>query len=224
MNIDCMGDLQAWSLEPNGALTDERQVPFPSPDPISLSIGDNCWRRAESIAAEIIGQVQPTVVSEQRRKAVIGCVQRLIRNCLGCEVFPFGSVPLKTYLPDGDIDLTAFGNGAFGEDTLAKDVFSVLEAEDKNPASEFVVKDVQYIRAEVSYTSSLMFFLGLLLLDLIYHFTTLDSFLCFFFNIVYCVSSIALNFFFSFSFFCPTLTILDFLADILLFYLYVSYT
>lgn len=156
MNIDCMGDLQAWSLEPNGALTDERQVPFPSPDPISLSIGDNCWRRAESIAAEIIGQVQPTVVSEQRRKAVIGCVQRLIRNCLGCEVFPFGSVPLKTYLPDGDIDLTAFGNGAFGEDTLAKDVFSVLEAEDKNPASEFVVKDVQYIRAEVKLVKCLV--------------------------------------------------------------------
>lgn len=86
VNIDCMGDLQAWSLEPNDALTDERQVAFPSPDPISLSIGDNCWRRAESIAGEIIGQVQPTVVSEQRRKAVIGCVQRLIRNCLGCEV------------------------------------------------------------------------------------------------------------------------------------------
>lgn len=101
VNIDCMGDLQAWSLEPNGALTDERQVPFPSPDPISLSIGDNCWRRAESIAAEIIGQVQPTVVSEQRRKAVIGCVQRLIRNCLGCEVIllPFRlSIWLHWYL------------------------------------------------------------------------------------------------------------------------------
>lgn len=67
---------------------------------------------------------------------------------------------------------------------MAKDVFSVLEAEDKNRASEFVVKDVQYIRAEVSYTSSLMFFLGLLLLDLIYHLITLDSFLYFFFNII----------------------------------------
>ncbi|KAF2287972.1 hypothetical protein GH714_003647 [Hevea brasiliensis] len=36
-------------------------------------------------------------------------------------VFPFGSVPLKTYLPDGDIDLTAFG-GMNIEEALANDV------------------------------------------------------------------------------------------------------
>lgn len=64
------------------------------------------------------------------------------------QVFPFGSVPLKTYLPDGDIDLTAFGGQAV-EDALAYEVFSVLEAEDKNRAAEFVVKDVQLIHAEV---------------------------------------------------------------------------
>lgn len=64
------------------------------------------------------------------------------------QVFPYGSVPLKTYLPDGDIDLTTFGGTNF-EDALANDMVSILEAEDKNRAAEFVVKDVQLIRAEV---------------------------------------------------------------------------
>ncbi|MBA0647340.1 hypothetical protein Goklo_015235, partial [Gossypium klotzschianum] len=95
------------------------------------------------------------VVSEERRKAVIDYVQRLIRNYLGCEVFPFGSVPLKTYLPDGDIDLTAFGGLNF-EEALANDACSVLEREDRNTAAEFVVKDVQLIRAEVKLVKCLV--------------------------------------------------------------------
>lgn len=58
-------------------------------------------------------------------------------------------MPLKTYLPDGDIDLTAFG-GANIEDTLADKMISVLEEEERNTATEFIVKDVQLIRAEVT--------------------------------------------------------------------------
>jgi len=55
---------------------------------------------------------------------------------------------LKTYLPDGDIDLTAFG-GLYHEEELAAKVFAVLEREEHNLSSQFVVKDVQLIRAEV---------------------------------------------------------------------------
>lgn len=58
------------------------------------------------------------------------------------QVFAFGSVPLKTYLPDGDIDLTAMVC-IDAEEALANDVCAVLET------AEFVVKDVQLIRAEV---------------------------------------------------------------------------
>ncbi|KAI7998630.1 hypothetical protein LOK49_LG10G02414 [Camellia lanceoleosa] len=105
---------------------------------------------------KIIWQVQPTAVSEERRGKVIDYVQRLNRGCIGCEVFPFGSVPLKTYLPDGDIDLTAFGGASF-EDALVNDVVAVLEAEDQNGAAEFVVKDVQLIRAEVCVGVSMNF-------------------------------------------------------------------
>ncbi|CAA0836210.1 PAP/OAS1 substrate-binding domain superfamily [Striga hermonthica] len=82
------------------------------------------------------------------RKRVVDYIQRLIRTCLGAEVFAYGSVPLKTYLPDGDIDLTTFG-GANVEDTFAEDMRAILQEEEKNTSSEFVVKDVQLVRAEV---------------------------------------------------------------------------
>ena len=72
------------------------------------------------------------------------------------QVFPFGSVPLKTYLPDGDIDLTALV-GSNLEDALASDVCSVLNREEQNGAAQFVVKDVQLIRAEVLALNILFF-------------------------------------------------------------------
>ncbi|KAG1368621.1 Nucleotidyl transferase domain [Cocos nucifera] len=64
-------------------------------------------------------------------------------------VFTFGSVPLKTYLPDGDIDLTAFSKDENLKDTWTKEVREVLENEEKNENAEFHVKEVQYIQAEV---------------------------------------------------------------------------
>ncbi|KAJ9563391.1 hypothetical protein OSB04_008551 [Centaurea solstitialis] len=65
------------------------------------------------------------------------------------QVFTFGSVPLKTYLPDGDIDLTAFSNSANLKDSWASEVRDMLETEEKNENAEFRVKEVQYIQAEV---------------------------------------------------------------------------
>ncbi|CAN4115754.1 unnamed protein product [Withania somnifera] len=134
--------------EPNdGGSVEEQEMLVPS-NPSVSDIGAERWAKAEKVTHNILQIVQPTAVSEHRRRAVIDYVQRLIRRCLGCEVFPYGSVPLKTYLPDGDIDLTAFG-GTNIEDALANDMVSILEAEDQNKAAEFVVKDVQLIRAEV---------------------------------------------------------------------------
>ncbi|KAK1264483.1 hypothetical protein QJS04_geneDACA017034 [Acorus gramineus] len=128
--------------------------PAPSnPDPLSIG-GDVMWL-AEQSTSEIIQKIQPTKVSELRRRDVIDYVQRLLRGYLGCEVFPFGSVPLKTYLPDGDIDLTALCAPGF-EESLAIDVRSVLEAEERNKDSEFEVKDVQFIHAEVKLVKCLV--------------------------------------------------------------------
>ena len=64
-------------------------------------------------------------------------------------MFTFGSVPLKTYLPDGDIDLTAFSESQNVKDAWAHQVRDMLEKEEKDENAEFHVKEVQYIQAEV---------------------------------------------------------------------------
>lgn len=69
------------------------------------------------------------------------------------QVFTFGSVPLKTYLPDGDIDLTAFSKNQNLKETWAHQVRDMLESEEKNENAEFRVKEVQYIKAEVGLLS-----------------------------------------------------------------------
>lgn len=145
----------------DGGTVEEQEMLVPSQSPAFLfsspeipanltvsDIGPQRWAVAEEVTQDILRRVQPTTVSENRRQRVIEYVQNLIRGSLGCEVFPYGSVPLKTYLPDGDIDLTAFV-GKFFEDAFADDLVSTLEAADRNKDAEFSVKDVQLIRAEV---------------------------------------------------------------------------
>ncbi len=62
----------------------------------------------------------------------------------------FGSVPLKTYLPDGDIDMAVFQlRGASVRDTWTTRLSAVLEAEARLTRPAFRVKDVQVIHAEV---------------------------------------------------------------------------
>ena len=72
------------------------------------------------------------------------------------QVFPFGSVPLKTYLPDGDIDLAAFGYTC-SDESLANEVRAILESEERRKDAEFEIKDVQYINAEVRLRIALCF-------------------------------------------------------------------
>ncbi|XP_015631106.1 uncharacterized protein [Oryza sativa Japonica Group] len=107
------------------------------------------WAAAEVRTAELIARIQPNADSERRRRAVYDYVRRLITNCLSCQVFTFGSVPLKTYLPDGDIDVTAFSDSEELKDTWANLVRDALEHEEKSENAEFRVKEVQYIQAEV---------------------------------------------------------------------------
>ncbi|XP_062182543.1 uncharacterized protein LOC133886747 isoform X2 [Phragmites australis] len=128
--------------------------PVPAhPDPSSIS--PDAWRRFEGATLAVVSKIQPTVSSERLRAAVIDYVQRLFRFHAGCQVFPFGSVPLKTYLPDGDIDLTTFGSAA-SDENLANEVFVILESEERRKDSEFEVKDVQYINAQVKLVKCLV--------------------------------------------------------------------
>ncbi|XP_071699675.1 uncharacterized protein [Rutidosis leptorrhynchoides] len=136
-----MGELGAGRLLPNGLL--------PNAGPLIDSLDSERWLKAEERTAELIDCIQPNQPSEERRNAVADYVQRLIMKCFPCQVFTFGSVPLKTYLPDGDIDLTAFSNDPNLKDSWARDVCNLLETEEKNENAEFHVKEIQYIQAEV---------------------------------------------------------------------------
>lgn len=161
-----MGDLRLCPRRPNGILRDDRlfmlsstsssssstssssSPPQPLSNPDPLSIGAECWAKAEQTTQEIVSRIHPTLLADQKRWAVIDYVRRLIKRSLGCEVFPYGSVPLKTYLPDGDIDLTTLRSPKV-DVSLASDVHAVLEREQQNEAAEYEVKEVQFIDAEV---------------------------------------------------------------------------
>ncbi|XP_019455941.1 PREDICTED: uncharacterized protein LOC109356832 isoform X1 [Lupinus angustifolius] len=136
-----MGEHESGLL-PNGLLPNEAAL-------VVKVVDSERWMKAEERTAELIACIQPNPASEERRIAVADYVQGLIMKCFPCQVFTFGSVPLKTYLPDGDIDLTAFSKNQNLKDTWAHQVRDMLESEEKNENAEFRVKEVQYIQAEV---------------------------------------------------------------------------
>ncbi len=61
----------------------------------------------------------------------------------------FGSVPLKTYLPDGDIDVSIFCKGDNIKSNWPVKLQEMLEAEQRNSKAQFKIADVQLINAEV---------------------------------------------------------------------------
>ncbi|KAM2281263.1 hypothetical protein EV2_042748 [Malus domestica] len=118
-----------------------------SPKTLSRSMDAEVWSLLEERTQEILWTIQSNVESELRRKMFADYVQRLLVGHLATEVFSFGSVPLKTYLPDGDIDLTALCLPNL-VDMLALKICAILE--DHQPQdSKFQIKDVCYVRAQV---------------------------------------------------------------------------
>ncbi|KAJ7959298.1 Poly(A) RNA polymerase cid14 [Quillaja saponaria] len=141
-----MGGHEGWALSngfiPTGLLPNEEAS-------LNQLLDQDRWLQAEERTAELIACIQPNQPSEDRRTSVACYVERLITMCFPCQVFAFGSVPLKTYLPDGDIDLTVFSDNQNLKDTWANEVRDILEREEKSENAEFRVKEVQYIQAEV---------------------------------------------------------------------------
>ncbi|KAH9626620.1 hypothetical protein KSS87_015284, partial [Heliosperma pusillum] len=141
-----MGGSSEWlkwnDFCPNGLVVEEA-------DSISRPLDSRRWAIAEERTTELISRIQPNRLSVMHRNAVASYVQRLVSKCVPCQVVTFGSVPLKTYLPDGDIDLTAFSEDPNLKDNWAKEVQNMLLMEEKNEQAEFPVKEVQLIQAEV---------------------------------------------------------------------------
>jgi len=99
-----MGDLDRCK----GNLIEEGFRPSTNPLSTSIDVSIMGWDKYYLRTREIISQIQPTVISKNQIKVVVQHVQCLVHRCIGCEVFSFGSMPLKIYLSDGDIDLTSF--------------------------------------------------------------------------------------------------------------------
>ncbi|XP_010504531.1 PREDICTED: uncharacterized protein LOC104781532 isoform X1 [Camelina sativa] len=112
----------------------------------SLPIDRESWMIAEQRAHEILCTIQPVVVSDRSRNEIIDYVRSLIKSHDGIEVFAFGSVPLKTYLPDGDIDLTVLTKQNMDDDFYGQ-LCNKLQNEDSE--SEFQATGVQFIPAQV---------------------------------------------------------------------------
>ena len=75
------------------------------------------------------------------------------------QVYVFGSVPLKTYLPDGDVDITVLTN-THVDSAFIDDVYCLLRSEETNDDAQFALKDVKIINAKVhflGYTPSSFF-------------------------------------------------------------------
>jgi DNA polymerase sigma len=108
---------------------------------------------------ELIGALRPTPASDRRRRAVFQHVADLINGCFENEnvlVTAFGSVPLRTYLPDGDIDVCLLGP----HELLAADPcwtsrlrdhieFAEADAAAHDAVSPFAVSEIHVVHAEV---------------------------------------------------------------------------
>jgi hypothetical protein len=62
--------------------------------------------------------------------------------------FWFGSVPLRTYLPDGDIDVCAFPEAGTAFEWFSR-FQTLLEAQANDPNADFSVKNITVVNADV---------------------------------------------------------------------------
>uniref|UniRef100_A0A0E0D757 PAP/OAS1 substrate-binding-related domain-containing protein n=1 Tax=Oryza meridionalis TaxID=40149 RepID=A0A0E0D757_9ORYZ len=135
-----------WSASGSGRMTLAAVMATRAPRP--AFIRREAIRAAEAAADEVVLRVQPTEEAERTRQGIIGYLKLLFGTALGCEVFAFGSVPLKTYLPDGDIDITILGNTA-PDSTFISEVRGILELEEQEDGADVAITGLQFIDAEV---------------------------------------------------------------------------
>ncbi|CAI0560559.1 unnamed protein product [Linum tenue] len=144
-----------------------------------LSIDSELWLMAEHRIYEILSCIQPASASEKKREEVISYISRLIKAHYSCEVFAFGSVPLKTYLPDGDIDLTVLTHQSI-EEGLAKGISDILQGHEHDPMFDVKILKclVNDISVDISFNQmaglSALCFLELVLYKFLDYYSSFD--------------------------------------------------
>ncbi|KFM26667.1 hypothetical protein F751_6624 [Auxenochlorella protothecoides] len=112
---------------------------------------------AEQRVTALLSALQPSPASEARRLAIAHLICSIIRKCFHneyeVEAFLFGSVPLRTYLPDGDVDVSIFCSRRTDQATLrgvwAPRLVRALEWEARRGPVHLPIRDIQVIQAEV---------------------------------------------------------------------------
>ena len=108
----------------------------------------------ETLTNELVNSLRPTSMSEMRRRAVFEHIKELAQGCFGTAhtlVSAYGSVPLRAYLPDGDIDVCLLGDHRVIDKATWTTKFQkhIEKVEAESEPHEFAVSEVSVINAEV---------------------------------------------------------------------------
>ncbi|KAI3505891.1 hypothetical protein L1887_28213 [Cichorium endivia] len=125
---------------PNGLVTRPRSL-IESSDSLR-------WLKAEERIKSLSPTFNPIRHEKNAGMLLLIMYKNLLRSPSPARwpVFTFGSFPLKTYLPDGDINLTVISKSANFRESLPSEVRDMLETEENNENVRFHVKEVQYIQ------------------------------------------------------------------------------
>ncbi|XP_076914735.1 uncharacterized protein LOC143573834 [Bidens hawaiensis] len=134
------------------------------------------WNAGDGPIGRILKCTRPTLDSECHRSNVVWYIQQLIHTYVGggvkflhensesdpgrvkirvrfdiikYRVLRYGSGPLRTYLPDGDVDLTVVSDVPHLECDLPRIIYSVLEAEIHRLNGQGVLKEAKCVSAKV---------------------------------------------------------------------------
>jgi DNA polymerase sigma len=92
----------------------------------------------------LLSLIQPSQASEQKRISVVNSIRDLLES-QGLKLFLFGSLAFKTYLPDGDIDMSVFVDNTTQQQPWYAKVKSIFHQQNEG----LVIRDIQFINAEV---------------------------------------------------------------------------
>jgi DNA polymerase sigma len=142
---DASSGLNPWShTKPSSSSTDDDMTT------VVVAVND-----VETLVNELVASLRPTEAAERRRRAVFEHIKHLAQDCFGRDdtlVSAYGSVPLRAYLPDGDIDICLLGDHRVIDKSNWTTKFRkyIERAENESPeAHEFAVSEISVINADV---------------------------------------------------------------------------
>lgn len=104
---------------------------------------------------QLMKYIHPTVSSQKQRLAIFEYISNLL-DSLGLKTYLFGSVALKTYIPDGDIDISVFNKNENDSGYWYSAVCDLLQKEQMKKDQKFNISDISFINAEVKLVKCLV--------------------------------------------------------------------